>query len=125
MLSLHGLLRDLNVFYEVKTDRSIYEKPISHFDLVFENKVKEFCPKISFLKVEIDEIPKEYNDILESYFSYLDIKKNNFFTDLSNYISYETGQPTHCYDSKSMGNKITLNKLKNHCQFETLINKKN
>lgn len=123
-LSLHGLLRDLNVFYEVKTDRSIYEKPISHFDLVFENKVKEFCPKISFLKVEIDEIPKEYNDILESYFSYLDIKKNNFFTDLSNYISYETGQPTHCYDSKSIGNKIILNKLKNHCQFETLINKK-
>ena len=28
----------------------------------------------------------------------LKLNKNNFFTDISNYISYETGQPTHCYD---------------------------
>ena len=40
--------------------------------------------------------------ILKNYFSELDNNKNNFFTDISNYISYETGQPTHCYDSATI-----------------------
>ena len=40
-----------------------------------------------------------YKDFLDDYFSSLNIKKINFFTDVSNFLSYETGQPTHCYDA--------------------------
>ena len=42
-----------------------------------------------------------YKDYLERYFVDLGNKKNNFFTDISNYLLYELGQPTHCYDMKN------------------------
>ena len=53
---------------------------------------------ISFLKIDIEgeiNIP----NIFRKFFNDLDQKKNNFFTDISNYILYETGQPTHSYDT--------------------------
>ena len=68
-------------------------------------------PKISFLKIDIESIPKNYNDKIESYFSDLNIK-NNFFTDISNYISYETGQPTHLLESASVQSGLKLDFLK-------------
>ena len=79
---------------------------------------------IVFLSLEIDKAPKEYKPYLESYFENLDIKKNNFFTDISNYISYEIGQPTHCYDFEKLKNrKITLHKLNKDQLFKTLQGK--
>ena len=39
---------------------------------------------------------------MDNYFKDLKINKNNLFTDISNYISYETGQPTHCYDAQKI-----------------------
>ena len=35
-------------------------------------------------------------------FSRFKYKKVNFFTDISNYLAYEIGQPTHCYDMSSI-----------------------
>ena len=64
-------------------------------------------------------MPKNYHNNLKNYFDILDVKKNNFFTDVSNYLSYETGQPTHCYDSDKLGNYIKLDTLKEKCEFET------
>ena len=122
-LSIRGILRELNSFYEVKIDDEIYEKPINELNINFVNNLIDFCPKISFLKVKIEEIPKSYNKELESYFDELQIKKINFFTDISNYISYETGQPTHCYDNESLGDLIELSNLEIKTNFETLIDK--
>ena len=51
------------------------------------------------------------------------IIKNNFFTDISNYISYETGQPTHCYDSATIEDNFSLDTLNSNQKFETLIDK--
>ena len=58
---------------------------------------------------------------LDSYFSDLDIKKNNFFTDISNYISYETGQPTHCYEAKKLESGLRLDYADQKQGFETLL----
>ena len=46
--------------------------------------------------IEIEQTCTNYKGELEDYFNDLNINKNNFFTDISNYISHETGQPTHC-----------------------------
>ena len=67
-LSINGLLRDLKLFYEINIDEDIYEKEIKPSSMSFENNAKEFCSNISFLKVEIDAIPKNYNGPLADYF---------------------------------------------------------
>ncbi len=122
--SLNGLLRDLSIFYDISFEKEIYEKDIPNFSFKFKNDSDGACRNISFLKVEIDEVPMKYNSYLEDYFLDLDIKKNNFFTDVSNYISYETGQPTHCYKSSTINEPIKLNFLKKSCEFNTLLDKK-
>lgn len=123
-LSLRGLLRELNLFYNTEINNEIYKGKINKLDLDFVNNSIEHCQSISFLKIEIEEVPKNYHNNLKNYFDIMDVKKNNFFTDVSNYLSYETGQPTHCYDSDKLGNYIKLDTLKENCEFETLIDKK-
>ena len=122
-LSLKGIVRDLGIFYETKKNDEIFEDPISFFDFKFKNLSTSDCPKISFLKIEIEGDISEYKDNLRSYFDDLDIKKNNFFTDVSNYVAYETGQPTHCYDAKKIKNEVQLKKINSETSFNTLINK--
>ncbi len=121
-LSIKGILRDLNVFYEVKSDFTTYEESIDILDLDFKNKVPDICPKISFLKISIEQPPQNYHGSLNSYFADLDLKKNNFFTDISNYISYEMGQPTHCYDAKKIKGGIVLDEIEKTEKFKTLFN---
>ena len=121
-LSVIGLQRDLNQFYEFQNNYRIYEDSIKKFNFNFINNAKNECPKISFLKIEIDEIPSSYNEQLDSYFSCLGLNKNNFFTDVSNYISYETGQPVHCYESKEISNGISLEMINKETKFESLLN---
>ncbi|MDC3103095.1 phenylalanine--tRNA ligase beta subunit-related protein, partial [Gammaproteobacteria bacterium] len=122
-LSLKGIVRDLGIFYETKKNDEIFEDPISFFDFKFKNLSTSDCPKISFLKIEIEGDIFEYKDNLRSYFDDLDIKKNNFFTDVSNYVAYETGQPTHCYDAKKIKNEVQLKKINSKTSFNTLIDK--
>ena len=97
-LSLKGVLRDLSAFYEIKSMNSEYQDELKTLDINFTNHAKTECSSISFLKIEIEKKVKPYKGFLKDYFCELNIKKNNFFTDVSNYLSYETGQPTHCYD---------------------------
>ena len=123
-LSINGLLRDLGVFYNVNFDEEVFSGPIEKLEIEFENLSKKICPKISFIQLEIEEIPKQYKSYLDNYFSELNIKKNNFFADISNYLSYETGQPTHCYDAKSIKNKIIFHESELKEEFETLLDKK-
>ena len=123
-LSINGLLRDLAVFYTVNLDQKKYTESIDKLKIDFENLSQDICPQISFLKLEIDKIPDKYKGCLNSYFSDLNINKNNFFTDISNYISYETGQPTHCYDASKMNGKLTFQELDLYQEFETLLDKK-
>ncbi len=122
--SLNGLLRDLRLFYNISNKKYIYQKDIAPFSFKFLNEVKDFCNNISFLKVEINKVPENYKNSLKDYFSDLNIKKVNFFTDVSNYISYETGQPTHCYDSSMINGPIRLHVLDKNSEFETLLDKK-
>ncbi len=122
-LSLRGLLRDLNQFYGTIINKDTYKKNIDQLNFKFINNAKEACPKISFLKIDIESVPSSYDEELESYFSYLGIKKNNFFTDVSNFISYETGQPTHCYEALKVEDGISLNFTKNKQDFKTLLEK--
>ncbi|MAJ44720.1 MAG: hypothetical protein CMF96_08275 [Candidatus Marinimicrobia bacterium] len=122
-LSLDGLLRDLKLFYDFDIENNIYEKNIDPFPFKFINNAEKFCTNISFLNVEVDEVPSNYSGSLENYFQDLNIKKNNFFTDISNFISYETGQPTHCYDANKIDQPIRLDFNKKKCQFETLLDK--
>ena len=123
-LSVNGLLRDLSLFYSINNNLEIYKKELNEFNFNFVNHAKKDCPKISFLKIEIDSIPEKYNQEMESYFYDLNVKKNNFFTDISNYISYETGQPTHCYDMSEISEGVTLDYLKTKQNFNTLLDNK-
>ena len=123
-LSLNGLLRDLSVFYTVETNQDIYSDEINEFQLDFENLSPDACPRITFLKLEIDKNPNNYKEYLDSYFNDLNINKNNFFTDISNYLSYETGQPTHCYDLTKIKGKIVFSELDINEEFVTLLDKK-
>ncbi len=123
-LSLNGLLRDLSVFYDVKASQEIYNEELKMLDIDFENLSQDICPQISFLKLEIDSIPDQYKDYLNDYFIDLDLNKNNFFTDISNYISYENGQPTHCYDADKINGKLVFQELDTDQEFKTLLGKK-
>jgi len=120
-LSLIGLSRDLNNFYESKNPFEIYEKDIKLLNLNFKNLSPDSCPKISFLEIEISDEITPYKPYLENYFSKIGNKKTNFFTDISNYISYEMGQPTHCYDRDLIANDLTFNKRICEETFKTII----
>ena len=123
-LSVNGILRDLAAFYTIDFEQDIYSGELNELCLDFENQLENVAPKISFLKLEIDQIPKKYKNSLLNYFSDLNLSKNNFFTDLSNYLSYETGQPTHCYDADTINGKLTFHQIEKQVEFETLIDKK-
>ena len=127
-LSIKGILRDLSVFYEINANSfSEYLDEIPRSSMKFDNKEKEICPQISFLRIDIDKKEtKPFIGMIADYFFGLDMHKNNFFTDISNYVSYETGQPTHCYDVMAMSESetITLKNLKGKNNFMTLLDKK-
>ena len=119
-LSVHGLVRDLAPFYEIDLTSDIYEKQIDKLNIGFINHVPDACSHISFLKIEIEGKISPYNGKLKEYFEDLSINKNNFFTDVSNYISYERGQPTHCYDAKKIGD-FSLEIIEEDKKFHTLL----
>ena len=123
-LSVNGLLRDLSVFYTINHDQKVYTEKLDNLQIDFENLSQDICPQISFLKLEIDNIPHIYTGCLNDYFIDLNINKNNFFTDISNYISYETGQPTHCYDANKVNGKLIFQELNTSQEFESLLDKK-
>ncbi len=124
-LSIIGLLRELSVFYSIDFPKIEFDEKIKSFDLDFKNSAPSICKNISFLKIEIDKCTNDYKDELLEYFNELENKRNNFFTDISNYISYETGQPTHCYDySKIKSKKIIFKEIKEDCEFNSLLDKK-
>jgi len=123
-LSINGLLRDLAVFYTIDLNQDIYTEELDEFLIDFDNLSKDICPKISFLKLEIDKVPETYKDSLDDYFLDLDLNKNNFFTDVSNFLSYETGQPTHCYDASKISDKLVFQEIDSEKEFETLLDKK-
>tara|TARA_B100000963_G_scaffold348380_1_gene355887 strand:+ start:1881 stop:3800 length:1920 start_codon:yes stop_codon:yes gene_type:complete len=123
-LSVNGLLRDINVFYDIKLDQDKYENNLDKLDINFINECKDDCTNIAFLKIEIESEIDKYKNDLKDYFDCMDVKKNNFFTDISNYLAYETGQPTHCYDFTKVGKNILLKEINNSVEFETLIGKK-
>jgi phenylalanyl-tRNA synthetase beta chain len=122
-LSINGLLRDLAVFYTIELNQEIYREKLDELKIDFENLSESICPQISFLKLEIDQIPKIYKNSLNDYFSDLGLNKNNFFTDVSNYLSYETGQPTHCYDANTINNKMIFHEIEKNEEFQTLLDK--
>ena len=122
-LSVHGLVRDLAPFYKIDLTSDIYEKELKKLDIGFVNHAQEACSHISFLKIDIEGEIASYNGKFKEYFKDLGINKNNFFTDVSNYISYERGQPTHCYDAKKIGNLFSLEIIEEDKKFHTLLEK--
>ena len=120
-LSLNGLARDLNIFFGKAEPFKIFEDDIEPLNLNFKNLSPDACPKISFLEIEIEGSTNTYKPYLENYFSLLGNNKTNLFTDISNYISYELGQPTHCFDASTINNQLIFeNKICND-SFETLL----
>ena len=123
-LSLLGLARDLNFFFEFKNNLNIYEGQLKDFNFDFINNEPNACPEINFLYLEIENEVNSYKDYLESYFLDLPNNKVNFFTDISNYVSYELGQPTHCYDFSSIQGTLELKKIDKKKDFITLQDEK-
>ena len=103
---------------------SIFEGNIENLEIAFENLSVNDCPKISFLEIEIQDKKQDYKPYLENYFSILGNNKTNFFTDISNYISYELGQPTHCFNRDSINSRLTFENKELQITFETLLGTK-
>ena len=122
--SLEGILRDLAVFYDIDLKRNIYGDNLDPLSIDFINNAQNDCSSVSFLKIEIEGKIGGYNKELENYFSDLNINKNNIFTDISNYISYEIGQPTHCYDLSNFPKQFSLENIEGEFIFNTLLDKK-
>lgn len=122
--SLIGLARDLNHYFSYKDNIEIFNGDLEELDLKFKNLAPNECPDIYFLEIEIDQIPSEYKPYLNNYFIKLKNKKTNFYTDISNYLSYELGQPTHCYERASIEDELTLESRECSETFDTLLNKK-
>lgn len=120
-LSLIGLARDLNPFFGMNSAIDIHEDVIDDLSLDFENLSSQDCPNISFLEIEISNVPQEYESYLDSYFRTLGINKVNFFTDISNYLSYELGQPTHCYDKSKISNSLKFENKLCDTKFKSVI----
>jgi len=120
-LSLNGLARDLNIFFGKVQPYKIFEGDILPLDFNFKNLSTDACPKISFLEIEIEGTIAAYKPYLENYFSLLGNNKVNFFTDVSNYISYELGQPTHCFDANTINNQLTFENKICKESFMTLL----
>jgi phenylalanyl-tRNA synthetase beta chain len=120
-LSLNGLARDLNIFFGKAEPLKIFEGDIEQNNLNFKNLSPDVCPKISFLEIEIEGSSNTYKPYLENYFSLLGINKTNFFTDVSNYISYELGQPTHCFDFNTINHELIFENKNCDESFKTLL----
>ena len=123
-LSILGLARDLNALTPSHQELEIFNGELNPLKLGFTNIATNACNKISFLYLEIDQINTNYEDYLENYFSDLNINKNNLFTDVSNYVSYELGQPSHAYDFEKIVGEIKLKFLEDNIEFQTLLGKK-
>ena len=63
-LSVLGIARDLNAVHKTNLDLDIYSDNINELDFKFNNDLSNFCPNISFLKIEICNPPKEYKPYL-------------------------------------------------------------
>ncbi len=120
-LSLLGLARDLNIFFGNSKAVDLYNDNIDVLEFDFENLSSSDCPKISFLEIEIEEATESYKPYLENYFKVFGNKKTNLFTDISNFISYELGQPTHCFDRKTIDGKLIFENKECNTTFQTLL----
>ena len=123
-LSILALARDLNALTPSHQELEIFNGELNPLKLGFTNIATNACNKISFLYLEVDQINNNYEDYLENYFSDLNINKNNLFTDVSNYVSYELGQPSHAYDFEKIVGEIKLKFLEDNIEFQTLLGKK-
>jgi phenylalanyl-tRNA synthetase beta chain len=121
-LSLIGLARDLAVFFGKSNSIDLFADDIEPLEINFENLSPKDCPKISFLEIEIEDSKVEYESYLENFFNTVGGNKANLFTDISNYISYELGQPTHCFDAESIKTKLTFENKECNSIFKTLLN---
>ena len=120
-LSLIGLARDLAVFFGKSNSIDLFDDDIEPLEINFENLSPKDCPKISFLEIEIEDSKVEYKPYLENYFNTIGGNKANLFTDISNYISYELGQPTHCFDSRIIKTKLIFENKECNSTFKTLL----
>ena len=120
-LSLIGLARDLAVFFGKSNSIDLFSDDIEPLEINFENLSPKDCPKISFLEIEIEESTTKYKQYLENYFNTIGVNKTNLFTDISNYISYELGQPTHCFERESIKTKLTFENIDCNTTFKTLL----
>ena len=120
-LSLIGLARDLGVFFDAPKAFDLHTDTIETLELDFENLSPLDCPKISFLEIEVNESKFEYQPYLKNYINLIGNKKTNLFTDISNFVSYELGQPTHCFDRQSINKKLIFENKKCNTAFQTLL----
>ena len=121
-LSLIGLARDLNIFFGSTNFTNLFKEDLDSLEINFKNLAPKDCPKISFLEIEIeDNNTSNYKPYLENYFNSVGGNKTNLFTDISNYISYESGQPTHCFDSDTLHDDLVFENKYCNNSFKTLL----
>ena len=76
-LSLKGLARDLNYFYQAK-ELPKSDMALPTLDMQFDNQAQELCPNISFMEIEIEKVPTQIQAILGIIFCGLRHQQKQF-----------------------------------------------
>ena len=110
------------IFFGKSNNIEIFDEEFDELEFSLINNSIDDCPKISFVEIEINEVLSQYKPYMDAYFSVLGNKKTNFFTDISNYLSYELGNPTHCFDSQKIEKLFVFESVNCDENFKTLQN---
>ena len=122
-LSLMGIQRDLGNFFKSSNKFDIYMNEIPKLHLDFLNTAIEDCTKISFLKIEIEDIPNEYKPYLENYF--IDLKINKIILRMFPITSpMRLANLLIAMISIRYSSSFQLCRLKKSTSFNTLIGKR-
>ncbi|HNW44958.1 MAG TPA: phenylalanine--tRNA ligase subunit beta [Elusimicrobiales bacterium] len=124
-LSHYALARELCVFYGLKLKEPAVMQADAHCLIVpVTILVPELCPRYDAIVIKGVKGAKTPDWMAERLRAMGSNPKGNLLIDGSNYVMYELGQPTHCFDiSKLSGPKIIVRRAMPGEMLRTLDNK--
>lgn len=125
--SHYGMARELAAIYNLELKNIVDEEYVQYLSLDdkteynIQIKDEDLCKRFVGIvvdNVEVKESPLELKIALHN----IDEKPINLLVDISNYIMFALGQPTHFYDYDKIDKGIVIRRAKNGERFLTLNN---
>ncbi|MDP3900002.1 MAG: phenylalanine--tRNA ligase subunit beta [bacterium] len=124
--SHYGLARDISVWL----DKPLKVYPQSALEVAKSNKVlsvdvqdQKICPRYMAITIDGIEI-KPSAEKIQNRLRACGMRPINNVVDITNYVMLEIGQPTHAFDTKKIGQKISIRLAKQNEAITTLDGEK-